>query len=507
MKKIEQFQITGMTISGFKSYQEPTELSFGNPTTITGGNGRGKTSIADAIAFVVTGQPFFGERGIDKLHNEIQPDVFISLRFVDETGTTHELTRTRRKSRMVINYDGYEIRQMDLSDMFGERDVFLSIFNPLYFIEELGDEGKNLLETHLPMISHEAVLSNLSDPVRAALEGVKILSPDSFLKGKREEVRKLEERMIYLRGQKDQAAAQDNERKKLSTELSDRCSLLETKLRGLEEKRFAGLDPAQVEARLVELSARYGDVVQDSSSTADTKAQAVFGQFQTDDIIKMQNGLDALTKQRNKVTEDRQTDNLREEIQRLSACLEYGNLSQQEYEQMNGCRADLLQCQAQLRAAEAAPAQKPEDFDSQIAYAQQEVKNLKVLISNVIIYTRVRAELTFETLKMNKVAISLYDVMKTTGEQKAAFKFTYNGRRYDRLSLSEKIRAGMEVSELVKRLTGRNYPVFVDNMESVDDLANVHPTGQVIMAKCVHGAALEVRPLRAIPTVAEPQAA
>jgi len=583
MKKIEQFQITGMTISGFKSYQEPTELSFGNPTTITGGNGRGKTSIADAIAFVVTGQPFFGERGIDKLHNEIQPDVFISLRFVDETGTTHELTRTRRKSRMVINYDGYEIRQMDLSDMFGERDVFLSIFNPLYFIEELGDEGKNLLETHLPMISHEAVLSNLSDPVRAALEGVKILSPDSFLKGKREEVRKLEERMIYLRGQKDQAAAQDNERKKLSTELSDRCSLLETKLRGLEEKRFAGLDPAQVEARLVELSARYGEVVQDSSSTAEIDAQILSlnqklaqrraEQYQSKYAQAMANAgakVTELGKQyrreaqimktfvpgvacptcRRPVTEQNlsevqgalqkvidaivadgqeqqaqlkelqeldtkaqavfgqfQTDNLREEIQRLSACLEYGNLSQQKYEQMNGCRADLLQCQAQLRAAEAAPAQKPEDFDSQIAYAQQEVKNLKVLISNVIIYTRVRAELTFETLKMNKVAISLYDVMKTTGEQKAAFKFTYNGRRYDRLSLSEKIRAGMEVSELVKRLTGRNYPVFVDNMESVDDLANVHPTGQVIMAKCVHGAALEVRPLRAIPTVAEPQAA
>ena len=46
MKKIEKFQITGMTVSGFKSFQEPTELSFGNPTVITGGNGRGKTSIA-----------------------------------------------------------------------------------------------------------------------------------------------------------------------------------------------------------------------------------------------------------------------------------------------------------------------------------------------------------------------------------------------------------------------------------------------------------------------------
>ena len=84
--------------------------------------------------------------------------------------------------------------------------------------------------------------------------------------------------------------------------------------------------------------------------------------------------------------------------------------------------------------------------------------------------------------------------MKTTGERKDAFKFTYDGRRYDRLSLSEKVRAGMEVSELIKRLTGRNYPVFVDNMESIDDLANVRPTGQVIMAKCVSGAQLQVRP-------------
>ena len=607
MKKIEQFQITGMTISGFKSYQVPTVLNFGPQTAITGGNGQGKTSIADAIAFAVTGQPFFGERGIDKLHNEIQPEVFISLRFVDETGASHELTRTRHKNRMTIHYDGYEIRQMDLTDMFGERDVFLSIFNPLYFIEELGDDGKNLLEMHLPMIPREAVMEQLADETRAALEGVDILSPDSFLKLKREEVRNLEERMIYLQGQKDQAATQDNERKKQSAELSGWCRLLESKCKELEEKQFADLDRPQMEARLRELSVRYEEAAKGSNSTAeldaqilalsqkqaqrraeqyqskytqaladanakvtelgkryqrenqimkafvpgvscptcrrpvteqnlaevqgalqasingiltagreqraqleqlrelDTKAQVVFDQFQSDDIIKMQDEIDALTCQRDKLAQDRQTDGVRGEIQQLSASLEYGNLSQQESEQLNGCRADLLQCQAQLRAVEAALSQKPEDFDAQMAQAQREITDLKVLISNVILYARKRAELTFEALKMNRVEISLYDVVKTTGEQKAAFKFTYNGRRYDRLSLSEKIRAGMEVSELVKRLTGRNYPVFVDNMESVDDLANVRPTGQVIMAKCVRGAGLSVRPVEspaAMPKVA-----
>lgn len=159
MKKIEQFQITSLMLSGFKSYEEPTELVFGNPTVITGGNGRGKSSIADAIAFAVTGCPFFGERGIDRLHNENNPDVAIRMCFVDETGTLHELNRTRRKNRMTITYDGYEIRQLDLADLFGERDVFLSIFNPLYFIEELGEDGKKLLERYLPTIPHETVIS------------------------------------------------------------------------------------------------------------------------------------------------------------------------------------------------------------------------------------------------------------------------------------------------------------------------------------------------------------
>jgi len=606
VKKIEQFQITGMTLSGFKSYQEPTELAFGRQTVITGGNGKGKTSIADAIAFAVTGQPFFGERGIDKLHNEINPDVSVSLRFVDEVGEAHILTRTRRRNRMTITYDGYEIRQLDLTEMFGERDVFLSIFNPLYFIEELRDDGKNLLEMYLPTIPHEAVLEQLSDGVRKALEGEEILSPDTFLKNKREQIRKLEESVIYLRGQKDQAVSQAEAQKQAVAALTERYGQLDAELNGLEEKRFAGLDRPQMEAQLVELSKQYNEAqdtngaseldtqiltlqqklaqrraeqyqsrytqniaeanakvqelgrqyrreaqllkafvpgvscptcrrpvtaenlseVQEELQKAitgivaagqeqqaqlkqlqelDGKTQAAFDQFQAEDIIKLTEEIEALTAQKTQET-DGQTDALRAQIRQLTMSLEYGNLSQQEYDRLSACRAEAQQCAAELAAAKKAATQERPDFDAQIAQARQEIKDLKILISNAVIYARKRAELTFEALKMNRVEISLYDVVKSTGEQKAAFKFTYNGRRYDRLSLSEKIRAGMEVSELVKRLTGRNYPVFIDNMESVDDLANVQPTGQVIMAKCVHGADLAVRPIGPAPA-AVPKAA
>ncbi len=602
MEKIQSFQITGMTIAGFKSYAEPTDLAFGSPTVITGGNGRGKTSVADAIAFAVTGLPFFGERGIDRLHNEIQPDVSITMRFVDETGCAHVLTRTRRKSRMTILYDGYEIRQMDLTDLFGEKDVFLSIFNPLYFIEELGEDGKNLLERHLPMVPHETVLAQLSDATRAALEGESILSPETFLKKKREEIRDLEESIIYLRGQQDLSQSQDKDWSQTVDGLSARHDALSRTLAALEAKQYDGLDQEAMGRQLVELCAHYDEAARDGSpldaeilelerrlaarqaeqyqsqytqniaevrarleqlgrqfhadkkafqafvpGTAcptcrrliteetlaevraglaqsaqeaiaagqeqraqlaellelDAKAKAVFEQFQADDTAALANQLADL---KAKKTEDSPVDGLKARIQQLTADLEYGNLSEAEYARMKECREELRECAADLKAAQAAANQKPGDFEEKIKAAQDKITALKKLISSVAVYVSKRAELTFSAMKMNKVEISLYDIVKTTGERKDVFKFTYGGRRYDRLSLSEKIRAGMEVSELMKRLTGRNYPVFVDNMESVDDLANVRPTGQVIMAKCVSGTPLAVRPVKPI-AVVEQQAA
>ena len=263
MKKIEQFQITSMSISGFKSYEKPTELTFGNPTVITGGNGRGKTSIADAIAFAVTGLPLFGERGLDRLHNEKNPDVAIQMRFVDENGITHELTRIRRNNDMSIYYDGHTIRQLDLADLFGERDVFLSILNPLYFIEELGTSGKNLLERYLPFIPQETILAQLPGEVQASLKDEVILSPDAYLKGRRAEIRELEERITYLGGQKDLAATQKKQYETMRVEFSEGITSLQNEIAALAEKQFADLDTAKMQEQLVELSQRYDEMARD----------------------------------------------------------------------------------------------------------------------------------------------------------------------------------------------------------------------------------------------------
>lgn len=603
MKKIEQFQITSMSISGFKSYEKPTELTFGDPTVITGGNGRGKTSIADAIAFAVTGLPFFGERGLDRLHNEKNPDVTIQMRFVDENGITHELTRIRRNNDMSIYYDGHTIRQLDLTDLFGERDVFLSILNPLYFIEELGTNGKNLLERYLPFIPQETILAQLPSAVQASLKDEVILSPDAYLKGRRAEIRELEERITYLGGQKDLAATQEKQYETMQVEFSEGITALQNEIEALAEKQFAGLDTAKMQERLVELSQRYDEMARDERGDTvqrqkelhalrekivcrqaeqyqskfteplaeisakvndlgvrykresvaykafhagmdcptchrrvteetlpevqaalkktiselyaagteqkgqltelqemDKKAKETFESFKEADLHKWAEDAAELERRcaEQSETGSQAAESLRSEIQNLTAELEYGNLTQAEYDRLRECREQCRELESKLSALnEMASAQTP-DFDCEIREAQEAIGKIKRTMTNVISYVSKRAELTFSQLKMNRVEISLYDVVKSTGEVKDTFKFTYSGRRYDRLSLSEKIRAGMEVSELIKRLTGRNYPVFVDNMESVDDLANVRPTGQIIMAKCVSNAPLQVRPIKPI---------
>lgn len=504
---------------------------------------------------------------------------------------------------MTITYDGYEIRQLDLADLFGERDVFLSIFNPLYFIEELGEDGKKLLERYLPTIPHETVLSQLSEPVREHLKNETILSPEGSLKRCREEIRGLEERITYLRGQKDLAASQGESHEQAEQELTLQVDTLREEIAELEQRQFSGMDVSDMQERLVELSGRYEEAARDERTDTsklreqiqtlrekiarregeqyqskftealaeasarvkdlgvryqresaaykafhagmecpachrsvteqslpevqaalkkvlselyaagseqraqlielqemDKKAADTFAQFKEDDLGKwaaeaaeMEQRCASLAEQASAETE-----RLRAEIQTLTADLEYGNLSQSEYDHLGTCREELRQSEAKIAALQTMTAAQLPDFDREIAQANSSIAEIKRKMANVIAYISKRAELTFSQLKMNRVEISLYDVVKSTGEVKDTFKFQYGGRRYDRLSLSEKIRAGMEVSELMKRLTGRNYPVFVDNMESVDDLANVRPTGQIIMAKCVSGAALQVKPIRPI---------
>lgn len=73
--------------------------------------------------------------------------------------------------------------------------------------------------------------------------------------------------------------------------------------------------------------------------------------------------------------------------------------------------------------------------------------------------------------------ITPYDVAKNTGEAKDVLRFAHRDRDYICLSHSERTRTELEVTELIKRLLGVEYPTLIDGVGPVPVTNNIRPTG------------------------------
>lgn len=610
IQPIKQFRVTRLTMSGFKGYSEPQTFRFGNMNVISGHMGVGKSSIADAIAFAITGVSFYAGAKIDYLYHQNTRDLLVELEFETEDGKTRTLSRRRKNDNMDITLDGIHVTQRDLTVMFGERDLFLSMFNPQYFINVLGAKGRDLLERYLPEIPKEEVLSQLGEDTRALLEQQTFLSAEGCAKQLRGQVAALENDLVYLQGQIDLRREQQEKQSEDLAGMQAELARLQEHVRDLETKRTTGHHGADLEETRAELYARYEELNREAPEIADTdtldaqiqaageklaqrradvyqsqyakqfsetqakvnslgaefrrlrhihdgltpgvqcpvcrqtvteqtlpqvkrefagclrriqtegrqltvqlkelqeldaKAHAVFDQFQQDDIAAGEAALAELKAQRAKAVElaqiqreqrRQELERLHREIQSIELDLECGMLSQEESEDLQQSRDRLAQLTSQVEMLTGQLRDGPASVEQQaqkLAAMKEDIRAKREIITALAFYISKRVELNFAKLKMNRVAISLYDVVKTTGEVKDVFRFTYEGRDYICLSRSEKIRAGLEVAELIKRLLGVQYPTFIDDVESVPIIDNVRPTGQVFIAKVVKGAALQVQ--------------
>lgn len=605
MKKINGFSITRLTLTGFKCYKETASFDFGDSTFITASNGQGKSSIADAIAFAFVGTPFFGDKGLDRLQNRFAQEMTVSVDFVDDNGDNHSLTRSRKRDATSITYDRITVRQSDLNEAFGGKDVFLSILNPLYFIDVLGDSGKSLLEKLLPTVKHEDVLASLPSSTQEILRDQPISSPETFIKNRRSELRKLDESLISYHGQQELLDYQRDERKTKLNELRMAVDGISSNMEELEEIRDKGIDKAVEEAKLAELRQRRTELLAEASNDGDKVLREIMDEIKatekaitrhtekqykseyTAEIAKAEASLKALyaehanlsksfentvvgytcpvcatviternisavrrdIQQRlNALVDEGKTaksnlayiitcDNeakeafdkqkaatieqennklfeLNQQLQEINVALEIdkedfserlstiesqikkqerliavGNWSDEEAKRFKELEADKKSYEAQIRALSAI---EDYDYTTLISETEEEAAKLKRLINEAVQYMAKRIELMLNGLKMSSTEIVLTEIIKTTGEIKDCFRFSYEGRDYKCLSLSEKVCAGLDAAVLIQRLSGRIYPIFVDNGESICTFGKVKPEGQVIIARVVNNQALQV---------------
>lgn len=560
MEKINYICILKVVMSGFKRFLKPFEVNLSEISYISGHNEQGKTSIADAITFAFYGIPLWGERSADRLMNKEAKVTQVTVKFVDGNGELHTLVRRRTGDNTTVTLDTFQIRQADLYSIFAEKDIFLSIFNPLYFIEKIAEDGRTFLQRLLPPVSQEDVLAQLSENFVALLEKESLLDPAYYIKTKRESVRELEENTTYFEGQVDLLKMQRLENQNKHEEYGEQISNLQQKIRELEDAQFKDMDKEsllQQKEKIIELisSERRKNLLEKKSSLAAMQYQSKL----TGELAKLNEEIKVLAMQREKlvslvkgirpgikcpsclrkITEQNQLhvlaelksqlnevnergkglvdsrtelieldkkcevqflkfrdDDLRKvdtellefegaDLQQLSFLedtLRLGNLSEEQMSELCSLRADLKQLETELQLMnDNAAAEEIKRLETNIQTNRQNILSAHNMAHAAEEFAAKQAEISLQRLKMNKAAIKLYDVVKTTGEIKNIFRFTYDGLDYRCLSRSQKTKAGVEVSNLLRELTGCNYPTFIDDAEGITT-AMQRPKGQTIFA-------------------------
>ncbi len=623
VKPIKQFEISSLKVSGFKCFAEERSFSFGSMNAIFGHNAQGKSTIADAISYAITGVSFFGSNRMDRLRAPGK-NISVELRIVDGEGQPHCLIRNRVGDNTDVFWDGQPIAAKDLNTVFAERDLFLAVFNPLYLIEVLGNKGRDLFERYMPEVSHEKVMAQLSEHNQSILAQNPFLSPEALVKQTRESIRELERTLTYCQGQQDLLQSQKEQSGLLLADRQKELQERRIRIQELESIRTTGFDGSDLKERLADLYSLHEEYVREQASLpqtddldakfrdltqkrakreadvyhsqyaqalADTqkqinelgmelarhrhilaglqpgircpmcyqtvtqetlpalkdefeatirricaqgkelsgqldelhgldeKAREVFESFRAQDIamcnqeladieLRRQQAVDAVRveneRRQQKISE------IREEIQNIELDLETGRLSPEEMVELE-CfkeRAKALEAEIEVlteqqgssMVADVAPGISAEEIKAEIAKKNE-------LLTALSSYIAERVRQRFDHLDLNRVSISLYEVSKTTAEVRDVFKFNYEDRPYVILSLSEKIKAGLEVSELLKKIAGINYPVFIDNGESVPVIDNVRPSGQTFISQVVKNEQLRVEILGAAPAGRSEQAA
>ena len=589
MEQITAMKIKGVTFTDFRNHKAPQSYTFGDISYITGHNGTGKTTMAHGICYALYGVSYYGEQKIERLMNEKAAGTQVQLDFTDQNGTTHTLIRNRSGDKTALLLDGYTVRQGDIDRIFCDKETFLSMFNPTYLTERLGEKGRPLILKYLQPVSANAVLEQMSETYREYLDGIDLntFPPEAKLKEFRGAVRQAEEQEAYLQGNIDSfEEASRTAEQKLSELYADKAAI-EKKRKVLSDKQFEGIEVedlsiqrnmlleklssvpkgenpkvtqlqekieelrhkpyvskytqamAENAAEVKNLSERYKALVnrvkglrpgaqcpaclmriteqnlpevrnrmlaelkslaeQGKERVAqgkelagmDYQSKTVFEQFKADDLKKLYEELKGLKTEAAGKTDGEE---LRAALDKVEELQKYGNLDEDEYTELNCLSAELAGIEAQIQAVQdMCDERKLED-----AYAQQEVCKGQILkYKNVISalgeFICKRTEIAVSSLQMPNVKIKLYDVVRSTGEVINVFKFTYKGRDYSTLSLSEKTLAGIEITAMIRKITGIDCPICVDNTESIAAFNSVSMPSQTLLLRFVKGQPLTVQ--------------
>lgn len=195
--------IKKLVMEGFKGYKEKTELNFSEITKIIADNEKGKTTIGEAITWAYLGSNLFGNDKVDSdFLNEDSKNMKVTIEFISQD-KEYTLTRNRIGSTTTIYLNNKVIKQTELTSMLGNKNIFLSIFNPEYFNSMNYNDGRDFLITILPDIEKEDIIAKIdSFSIEYIKDDLELIhnNPNLYIQSKRAEIKTLEDDLLFNEG-------------------------------------------------------------------------------------------------------------------------------------------------------------------------------------------------------------------------------------------------------------------------------------------------------------------
>lgn len=593
--RINRININRMTVEGFKGYNHEKTFELGNTTKIYADNGQGKTSIGEAIVWAFLGSNLWGNDKSDSdLKNKTSKKMKVEVEFTDGE-KDYILSRSRYGNKTTITLNNKEIRQVDLYYLLGNKDIFLSIFNPMYYFTMSQKQAREFIVSILPEIKIEDVIENLEDyELEYIKKDINYIhnNPNGYMKEKRKEIKELEEDIIYIEGilstleprniekcldlyELDSVEKEYQDKKKRLEELILEKHTLEKEKFNIENQKTNIIDTTELYKKKMELEksieiikakeyATEKDVMREivmleneienlrqeykeisqfnlkegdrcptcrtvinkhhlavlngeikdtlnkitergKKKTQELKKllekekdmQTKFNTFKENRIRDFEEKLRTVNKEiediENTDTDDVKANKLREYDARISMLDKKIEISKNELEEIEEKYYKLKTEYELMKRQTAENEQKSVELKESIKEHNSNIAIYKTQISIAQKYTSLKAKLLSDIIhgNLNNVEIELQKIVKSTGEIKDTFEVKYMGKKHTIISASEKIKAGLEITDMIINLTGLYYPIFVDNGESITEYS-INNDVQIIETRVVKGKELEV---------------
>jgi len=493
-----------LNLQEFKNHQD-LEVKFGDLTKITGDNGKGKSTITESISWLLYGTDALGSKldptPITYEGEETKVSLLLS---VDEKDLLLSRGLKKGKAQYYINEVPSKASEFnEVVDQLFDKDLFLSLFNPNYFPSMHWEKQREMLLRYVTAPPNKEILKHLPEAQGKHLGTLlKKHSLTDLEKIHKENKSKQDKKYIAaqsktktLKEQLDHIPKETAPLDSLKSELSH----IDKQVRELEAQYDKAFDSnrefTKVQSQI--------HAIQDQIDMSKERWPSLKNEVIEDTCRTCKRPLDEESVEAVKTDkESRITDykaNHTELIKKRDALKE--KLAEIEY-------IDASETLEKIRSIDSkgTPLREAIQSYSQFERLKEQVNEAEIdetsildslndsifVLDSIKEYKAKEAELQAEKVQalFTTLSVRLFKQNKGDGEYKPDFEIEMDGKPYSKLSLSEGIRAGLELRDVLCSQSEVVTPVFVDNAESITSFKE--PVGQLIICRVVAGEKLTI---------------